>query len=89
MDKIRKDDGRDDAKVDLNDPNDISYAHSKPASALKSIRNMLRQPVRAAGKPLPNILKNTKNKLNATGKVHVFCRLFITDLIRKQKLHPI
>ncbi|MCX2430160.1 MULTISPECIES: hypothetical protein [unclassified Pedobacter] len=26
MDKIRKDDGRDDAKVDLNDPNDISYA---------------------------------------------------------------
>lgn len=26
MDKIRKDDGRDDAKVDLNDPNDVSYS---------------------------------------------------------------
>ncbi|MCX3267415.1 hypothetical protein [Pedobacter agri] len=53
MDDKSKQDGRDDAKVDLNDPNEVSYADQQANVSTKNIRNVRKLQVHQTGKNSP------------------------------------
>ncbi|MCX3265626.1 DUF3606 domain-containing protein [Pedobacter agri] len=61
MDDKRKQDGRDDAKVDLNDPNEVSYAAQQAGVSVSEYRQYAKDCGSSSRKAIADYIAQHKN----------------------------
>lgn len=62
MDNKNKQDGRDDAKVDLNDPNEVSYAAQQAGVTVSIYKEMAKACGSSARKTIADYIERNKRK---------------------------